>query len=206
MGWPSPAPLKPGILTMQTITKPILPARAPSRETRSPSAEPRDARRFRHLLDEAEAEAEAEAVEAAAQGALNPPPPPPPMLPRLSATAPLAASVVPPSLPARPDGGTGAAAHATSGATPTTSMVPTATMVLDAAALELRVSPSLGKLAALNGLVIQATWQGGAGFGLSLRPPAGALSERLKRAAPGLADALSAAFGVDVAVEVHDER
>ncbi|VVE85987.1 hypothetical protein, partial [Pandoraea sputorum] len=95
-------------------------------------------------------------------------------------------------------------AGATAAATPTATMAPTAPLVLDAAALELRVSPSPGKLAALNGLVIQATWKG-AGLGLSLRPPAGALSERLKRAAPGLAEALSAALGVDVAVEVQDE-
>jgi hypothetical protein len=197
---------------MQTIIKPTLPPRAPDRQTRSPSAEPRDAHRFRHLLDEAEAEAEA--ADAAAQGSHFPPPPPPsPLLPpppppitRLSPAVPTA----PPPAPAvPPDGGPGmpAPAHgvAASATASSATMTPSATTVLDAAALELRVSPSPGKLAALNGLVIQATWKG-AGLGLSLRPPAGALSERLKRAAPALADALSAALGVDVALEVHDER
>lgn len=71
---------------------------------------------------------------------------------------------------------------------------------LDAQTLELRVSQ--GPLA---GLLVHASLQGSR-LGLRLGAPPSALAERLQRGRGPLAATLSAALGVDVVVEVHDEH
>ncbi len=67
---------------------------------------------------------------------------------------------------------------------------------LDEQTLALRASS--GPLA---GLIVQACWRGG-GLGLRLSAPPGALAARLERERRNLEAALSAALGVDVALEV----
>ncbi|WP_150777782.1 hypothetical protein [Pandoraea sputorum] len=73
---------------------------------------------------------------------------------------------------------------------------------LDAKALDVTIRQGPPTLA---GLQMQLEWQG-THMLLRLRSPSKVMSERLKREGPGLADALSAALGVDVALEVHHER
>ncbi|POA96910.1 MFS transporter [Chromobacterium sinusclupearum] len=57
----------------------------------------------------------------------------------------------------------------------------------------------------LAGLIVQACWQGG-GLGLRLSAPPGALMARLERERRNLEAALSAALGVDVTLEVDHEQ
>lgn len=150
------------------------------RSTQEPSgrhADPRDARSFRALLEDP-----ALLLDGAPQAL------PPPLT---SAPTPPAAGQATAAVPA---------ASVRAAAVRETALPPPSAGALDAQTLEMRVSQ--GPLA---GLRVQMSLQG-ARLALRMDAPPSALSERLQRGRAPLAAALSAALGVDVALEVHHEQ